>query len=170
VEQGGAGPAAKHCLGPDAAAALDVCHRLVVAACRWEVHCLSATDMAGGVGVQQAVSLDVPDMMQKIRSQSGMPAQVDDDLDADDAARPVKAETTADLAFRSFWGSDLAVVVGQKMSEDGRGSVQSEFMRLQRDSAMQSTSHLESLAAFAGVHSSVSSARGGVLLRTRPRT
>lgn len=103
----------------------------------------------------QAMSLDVPATMQKIRSQSGMPTQVDDGMDAEDDARPLKAETTADWAFRSFWGSDLAVVVGQKMTAGGRGSVQSEFLRLQRDSIMQSTSHLESLAAFAGVHSSV---------------
>jgi len=116
--------------------------------------------------------LDVPATLQKIRSQSGMPAQVDDGMDAEDVARPLKAETSADLAFRSFWGSDLAVV-GKKMAADGRGSVQSEFMRLQRESIMQSTPHLESLAAFAGVHSSVSSARGGVTarkqLRTQPR-
>ena len=119
------------------------------------------------------MSLDVPATMQKSRSQSGMPAQVDDGMDAEDVARPLKAETSADLAFRSFWGSDLAVVVGQKMAADGRGSVQSEFMRLQRESIMQSTSHLESLAAFAWVHYSVSSARGGVTarkqLRTQPR-
>ncbi|KAJ1476548.1 hypothetical protein T484DRAFT_3087366 [Baffinella frigidus] len=91
--------------------------------------------------------------MQKIRSQSGMPAHVGDDHE--DVARTLKTETTADLAFRSFWGSDLALVVGKKMNDEGRGSVQNEFMRLQSDSAKQRSSNLQSLADFAGVHFSV---------------
>lgn len=105
--------------------------------------------------LQQELSLDVPATMQKIRSQSGMPAHVGDDHE--DVARTLKTETTADLAFRSFWGSDLALVVGKKMNDEGRGSVQNEFMRLQSDSAKQRSSNLQSLADFAGVHFSVRS-------------
>ena len=104
--------------------------------------------------------LDVPATVQKIRSQQGMPAEVEGDdkeLSGKTAAQLMAeadqrrgGKSTTEEAMLSFWGTlETTVDAGTK------GSVQSEFNRLQQKSIVQGRSQLDALADFAGVHSSV---------------